>query len=127
MATADPPEKRWYKRVSDGQLGWMVEVNGKDVIRLDRGKSEELVPYRDSIWQPVDSDRPVTRQQVARIAFDADRQLCRQLALHGEARIEWASLTDKARISFVKDGPPADPPMRRKFYEHIMAFFPKQV
>lgn len=105
----------------------MVEVNGKEVIRLDRGKSEELVPYRDNIWQPVDSDRPVTRQQVARIAFDADRQLCKQLALHGEARIEWASLTDAARIKFVKDGPPADPPLRRKLYEAILGCFPKQV
>lgn len=125
---ADPPKVRWYRRKTDGQLGFMVEVDGKEVIRLDRPSEPGAVErFSDQRWEPVSVDRPVNRSQVARIAFAADRALCLMLALHGEARKEWVGLSDKERIAFVQGGPPADPPLRRELYQAIVALFPNQV
>jgi hypothetical protein len=121
----DPPRKRWYRSKRDGQLGYMVERHGREMIKLDRPAQDLVEPFNSSMWEPVSADRPVTRQQVARIAFEADRALCRMLAIHGESRKEWIGLSDKDRIAWVANGPPADPPIRRRFYEHVVAFWPE--
>lgn len=122
----NPPAKRWYKRKSDGQLGYMTEVNGREMIRLDRPNDPTaVVPYSED-WDPVSSDRPISKHQVAKIAFAADRALCLVLAKHAEAKEEWVGLTDAKRLKFVKEGPPADPPLRRELYEAIVARFPNQ-
>jgi len=125
-AAADPPKVRWYKRKSDGQLGYMVDQHGREAIRLDRPAQVIVEPYTDSKWEPVSAERPVTKAQVARIAFAADRALCLMLALHGEARKEWVGLSDKDRIEWVANGPPADPPLRRAMYQAILALFPNR-
>lgn len=121
-----PPPRRWFKRRSDGQLGYLVERHGKEMIKLDRPAEDAVEPI-GARWEPVSSDRPVSRQQVARIAFGADRDLCRMLALHGEARKEWASLTDRERINWVANGPPAEPPLRRELWDAVMGVFPGAV
>jgi hypothetical protein len=126
MAT-DPPPLRWYKSKRDGQLGYMVERHGREMIRLDRPAQDLVEPYSDALWEPVSSERPVNRAQVARIAFAADRALCQMLALHGEVRKEWVGLTDKERAAWVANGPPADPPMRQALYRLIVGFFPGAV
>lgn len=127
LPRADPPKVRWYRRRSDGQLGFMVDRHGREMIKHDRTAQDVVEPYDSNRWDPVSTDRPVNRAQVARIAFAADQQLCRMLALHGEARKEWASLSDKDRIAWVAGGPPADPPLRRELYLAIVGLFPDQV
>jgi hypothetical protein len=119
----DPPTKRFYRRRSDGQLGYMVERHGREMIKLDR-KHDEVEPFSTAKWEPVSADRPISKAQVARIAFDADRALCKMLALHGEARKEWIGLSEQERIAWVSNGPPAEPPMRQEFYKLIVGFFP---
>lgn len=120
----DPPSRRWYRRRTDGQLGYMVERHGREMIKLDRPKDDAVEPFNSQLWEPTSSERPITRQQVARIAFDADRALCKMLALHGEARKDWLDLSDPQRLAWIAEGPPANPPLRRAFYQHILAFFP---
>lgn len=120
----DPPARRWYRDKQTGQLGYMVERHGREMIKLDRPAQDLVEPFNAGKWEPISSDRPVSRAQVARIAFEADRALCRMLALHGEARKEWLSLSDKDRIAWVANGPPADPPLRRALHAAITGLFP---
>lgn len=119
-----PPPRRWYRRKLDGQLGYMVEEHGREMIRLDRpGDKAALAPFRENTWDPVSSDRPLNRAQVAKIAYGADVLLCKVIGNH-EVRKEWASLSDKERQKWVKDGPAPDPPIRRDLYERIVGLFP---
>lgn len=106
-----PPSKReWYKSSTTGDRGWLVkrEVDGKEksFIKLDRPMRETLLPFTKTQWLPVGEYRPMTRQQLAQVAFEADKKLCFFLGKQHRSRTDWASLSDEDRIEFVKNGPP---------------------
>lgn len=115
----DPHDRQWFRQARDGQLGWMVRRNGQDYIRLDRPQQEILRPYRKSEWIAEEEIRPMTRAQLAQVAFEADRALCRFLGDHGQAKAEWLSLRDEARRTWIEEGP-SSRLERRKLYQAIM-------
>lgn len=120
--TWDPPseeERVYYRDIQTGDLGYMVRREGKACIRLDRPLQEIIRPYRKNQWKPDVEHRPLTKFQVTRIAFEADRQLCLTLGLHDKAKREWMSLTDEQRIAW-SDGGPTDKVERVKLYRSVM-------
>lgn len=119
------PKRRWCRSHSDGQLGYVVEKedsNGvvRQMFRLDRPQEELLRPYNENNFTD-EADRPITKMQRARIAYESDRAL--RMAL-GEAQLgipEWVALKDEQRIKFRDNGPNGD--QRAALYDVIMAHF----
>lgn len=115
----EPRDRVWYEHRQTGDRGWMVRRDGKDWIRLDRGpRVERLQPVNPAAWRQVNDYRPMTEHQLAQVAFEADRKLCFFLGQHERSRKEWESLSDKARIRYVKEGPGGD--HRQVLYDAIM-------
>jgi hypothetical protein len=86
------------------------------MIRMDRGESvEELRVPNDRDWIPKDDVRPITRAELARIAFAADHQYCIAMGLHDLAKKDWLSLSDQNRRIWIEKGP-KEPPTRRLLY-----------
>ena len=100
----EPSERKFYRSSVDGQRGYLVRREGKDIIRLDRPMEEILKPFNES-WRADMQVYPVSEHQVARIAFIADRALCGVLGRHDLERDDWLSLHEKARIKWMKEGP----------------------
>lgn len=127
MKSKDPPDptpdKRVYYRHRDtGQLAYLVERGGGTRIKLDRGGPEIVRAFHPQEWNPERELRPLTRAQVAQVAFEADRRTCFFLGLHEDARREWHDLRDEERIRYVDQGP-SSPELRRKVYAHVMQAF----
>lgn len=97
-------ERSYYRHARTGDLGYLVRKDGKDCIRLDRPMEELYQPMTDA-WVREDEHVPFSRFQVATVAWDADKALCRILGQHVEARSEWSSQSDKERIYFMARGP----------------------
>jgi hypothetical protein len=65
-------------------------------------------------WTPEVVRRELSKFAIARVAFEADKALCKELGLHGVARRIWDKLTDAQRQAFVKDGPVGQHAGRRR-------------
>lgn len=102
----------------DGQLGYVIELEGRLWVRLDRRGENRLLPYHEQQWTP-DKEPPITPIQAARICHDADRAW---RLVHGEYGLkEWASLREPERLAWLK-GPPWDAdPRRMKLYGSVLA------
>jgi hypothetical protein len=115
-----PSDREWFSDAKTGDRGWLVRRDGRQYVRLDRGENETLRPYQEHGWIPLKEVRPLTRMQLSQVAFEADRKLCFYLGLHNEARREWLSLSDEARIKWMAKGPAGGHPARVKLWRHVM-------
>lgn len=105
LLTANMTDRIYYRNTTTGERGWLVERDSKQYMQLNRPAEEILLPYRPAEWVPERDTRPLTRQQCAQVAFEADKMLCLFLGLHREAKRQWLSLTDEDRIAWCKHGP----------------------
>lgn len=114
-----PHERTYFRHHYTGDLGWMVRRDGGDSIRLDRPNQEIIRPYRSGEWLPQKEVRQMTEMQMAQIAFEADRALCRFIGEHERANREWLSVKEEKRIAWMRQGP-ASPLIRRAMWEAVM-------
>lgn len=117
----DPPEheRTYYRSANDGQLGWLVIREGRQMIKLDRGSQDLCVRYNASDWLLEREHRPLTRVQAAQVAYEADIKLCLLLG-DFEPRRQWNMLPEERRITFANSGPPAKPAVRAHLFKGIM-------
>lgn len=100
----------------DGQLGFVVEDEGRLWVRLDRRGENRMLPYHEAQWVP-DSEPPITPMQLARVCHDADRTW---RIVHGEYAVkEWISLPEKDRLAWLKGPPAGCDPRRVKLYTAV--------
>ena len=99
------PARSYYRHRQDGNLGYLVQRQGRLYVRLDRPGDPAERPFHDAEWIAEEEVRPLTRMQVARVAFEADKMLCISFGLHKEGRAEWMNLRDDDRIAFMQEGP----------------------
>lgn len=120
-ATTDPtPDKReWYSHVRTGELGYMVKREGALCVKLDRPNQDIVKPYREAEWRRENDHRPLTRQHLALVCFAADRELCRALGMHEQAKRDWLSLTTEQRVAWMDTGP-QKPAERARLWATIM-------
>lgn len=112
-------EKIWYRHVVSGELGYLVEREGVEMIRLNRPNEEIYRPLRTGEWT-IDRDvRPLTKHQLVRIAWAADRELCRHLGLDDHGRTQWIDLPEEKRLAWAA-GEGIKPPIRRKLRNAIL-------
>lgn len=104
--TPVPEHQRLYYRHKDtGDLGYLVQVDGRPKIRLDRPNQVMLRPFSDQVWVPDDTARTLQPMQKATVAFMADKQLCLVLGLASEAKRDWTRMRDSERIEWLRNGP----------------------
>ena len=120
-ATTDPtPDRReWYSHVRTGEKGYLVVRDGARHIKLDRPNQDIVKPYRESEWHRDNEHRPLTRQHLGLVAFAADRELCRSLGMHEQAKRDWLSLTTEQRVAWMDSGP-GKPAERARLWSAIM-------
>lgn len=98
-------ERKYYRSSVDGQLGYLVERDGKHFIKLDRPQEEILRPWSEgNSWIPEVEKRPLSKAQVAKICFDADKAYCQAVGVFLPKR-DWLDLSDKQRILWMESGP----------------------
>jgi hypothetical protein len=117
-----PEERKYFRNSRSGNLGYLVRRAGKDMIRLDRPNEEILSPYTpgQGLWEPDHDYGAMSVLQMARVAFEADKQLCYYLGMHEQAKKEWLSLTDEQRQLWMTQGPTKHP-VRASLYAHVVA------
>lgn len=114
-----PAEREYFRNGKQGDRGYLVRRQGKDVIRLDRPNQEILYP-KSPDWIADEYGTLLLESQVAHIAFAADRAACAAAGLFADSRKSWQDLSDRERIKFMADGPPRTHPVRGVVYDAIM-------
>lgn len=113
-----PDERTYYRSGQDGQRAYLVKRGGKDMLRLDR-PMEELLRSLDASWQPDHRAYAFTEYQVAQVAHEAHRSLCRLLGKYQDAEKDWLSLKEQDRIKWMEVGPESGD-IRDDLYDAIM-------
>ena len=120
-----PYEREYYIRKTDGQRGWLVKDTGKEMIRLDRGEQNRLlVPFTKNMWKPMGHSGVATLTRMAKVAFEADKELQVILGRPMSERREWASLRPQERAAW-SDVPTFNNPIRDGLYRAIMEHLSK--
>lgn len=99
----------------DGLLGRKTK-DGQQVV-TDEGSTERFDPKR---WKVVLPPHRREKADLVRIAFEADRELCRLLGLNDKAAKDWQSLSADERSRWILVGP-TEPPVRRRLYLATLA------
>lgn len=113
----DPtPDRRvYYRNNTSGDRGWMVKRYGADHVKMDRGPgSDETRPFRHEEWTLEETKRGMNAHEIAQVAFEADKRLCRALGLFKASKVDWLNLHDAERLRWVGKGPEAGSDPRRK-------------
>lgn len=113
--------REFYRSALNGDVGHLVFRDGKQYIRVNRPGDDVLRVFKPDQWIKEAEHRPLSIAQVAAVAFEADRALCRSIGLHGEAQQQWLNLPERKRIAWMQNGPPTDQGPRRSLYEHVIA------
>lgn len=98
------------RRASDGQLGFLIEEDGKHLVKLDRRAEKLVEPYTPHRWL-VDETARLTQHHIAVISYAADRQLREARGEYGCK--EFRALPENDRIEWMKHGPPKDADVER--------------
>lgn len=89
----------------DGQLGWLVEHEGRTAVRLDRAQMQLIVPYREGQWLE-DIEPRLGPIQKARVLHDADRAL--RLAMGSYGIPDWRELKQEQQQVWMNEPKDAD-------------------
>ena len=114
-------EKTWVRHRLTGDLGWLVKENGVTKVHLDR-LIVNLKDYRPSEWKIDHQKRPMTRYQLAQVAFEADKMLCRSLGIQQSTQ-RWETMSWEDRGRWRDQGPAArggKPSPRQTLWSAIM-------
>jgi hypothetical protein len=112
-------ERIKYRSRTTGDRGYVYQDGDRTRIRLDRVNEDVTRPFVAGEWIEEVEIRNFTPMQMAQVAFVADRQLCTFLGLHTDAKLDWISRKEEARIKFMKSGPPGDD-IRHELFTAIM-------
>lgn len=105
MSSAAAQPRLYYRHVTQGHLGYLVQKDGRDYIQFDRVGEPVLRHFKHEEWIAEAEPRPLSDIAIARIAYEADRALCRALGMPQTK--DWLNLHDDERVSFLHNGPPS--------------------
>ena len=111
-------DRCWVTHVQSGEKGWIVRRVGRVCVKLNRPSCDSTRPYRAVDWKPDLAHRPLSKIQIARIAFEADRQLLHEIGERVKSRRSWNALNEKQRSAWMDKGP-ARPKLRAELYERV--------
>jgi hypothetical protein len=111
-------ERQWYRSTINGERGYLTEVNGRQVIRLDRPDDTMPRTYDSASWQPEAPRKPLNKATVAQVTLAADVALCRGLGLVKLAGRKWNTMSDAQRIEWIQSGPDKHF-LRKRIYKYL--------
>lgn len=112
-----PQDRLYYREKMTGRVGFLVRREGVDVVRLEGIEPEQTKPL-DYQWEPARKFRSLRKPNVAQIAFEADRCLCRFIQRHEHVHRKWHELSEAQRERWLERGP-KDHPLRAKLFKAI--------
>jgi hypothetical protein len=89
-------QQQRVRRTTDGQLGFLIEEDGKQRVKLDR-RTGETVPYHPTTWVPDVAPR-LNEAQLSRILYGADREL--RIARGEYSVLEWTRMHERDRVGW---------------------------
>lgn len=104
---SEPHEREYVRHKVSGNLGYVFvdPVSGETKVRLDRASEVIEQKYDQNLWEPDERQRPWTRHQAAKVAFEAHRALCMLQGRPAEARKTWLDLSQTEAASWARNGP----------------------
>lgn len=117
-------EKQWVRSRTTGDLGYLIkDPSGVLKVRRDSPNDPSEFLYTEEGWDLERPPRRLQQQQIAKVAFEADRAVCQMLGLYMEARIDWAKLLPGERLAWAQRGPKGKPheAIRMSVWEATMA------
>jgi len=100
----DDDVRTWVRDKSTGDLGYLVTEGGLQKVHLDRPMVANLIPYDTRRWAVEPERRPMTRYQLAAVAYDADQALCRSMGIQASGK-PWSLMTPDQRMEWRDHGP----------------------
>lgn len=64
-----------------------------------------MEPGEGGEWRLDQQVHPINSYQLAQVAFEADRMLCRVTGRTLEGKKEWLSLKEQERVAWLQNGP----------------------
>ena len=120
MSTA---ARRYFRHHMTGDKGFLVEVDGQEMIQYERGPSvNERVPYREGQWREEVDYKPLTKFQIGQLAYECDLGLRRIARVGPRDPKEWMALRDGERAAWTENGPPKADTERRMMWDLVQAF-----
>lgn len=110
------PQRSYFRHVKTADRAYLVEVNGVQMIKLDRPQEDIVKPFVPETWVPDGETRPLTRAQVAMCIKKFDQQLCHFLGHVKLARQNWEDMPEKERVQWIRGTGPEKPRIRQKAY-----------
>lgn len=116
-----PNHRIYYRHATTGDRGYLVKRFGADHIKYDRVGPDQTMPFRPEDWNEETARRAFQEHEVAKVAFAADKELCRALGKVREANRNWLDVPEAERIRFVTSGPLVPPRhLRARLYRAIV-------
>ena len=119
MKAFEATGRRFLRNATTGDLGELVERDGKKVVVYPGRKMEQPIIYKEHEWYDEATPRALTVLQCAEIAFAADQRLLYFLGDLPRSRKTWLSLSPEERTKFAEEGP-HEPMERRLVWRLIM-------
>lgn len=99
-------ERVFYRHRDTGELAYLVKLDGKLKLRMNRPGETILKAFSEELWVKEEAARyDLAPMQRAKVAFAADKELCMLLGLPTLARRDWLKMRDHERIAWMSNGP----------------------
>ncbi len=94
-----------YRSTTTGDRGYLVEVDGKKYIDLDRPSHSSRRLYKERDWIKEDEHRPLLPQQIWHVYFQAEKYLRIALGDPKGNKMDWMMMDNNTRGEWVREEP----------------------
>jgi hypothetical protein len=98
-------DKAYYRSRATGDLGYLVEREGKTWVKLDRAGPETLKEFAEQQWIVEEHRSPLNPQQLGKLTYEIDQLLCRAVGRGQEAKQDWIAKQNEEQQEWVDVGP----------------------
>jgi len=92
-----------YRSTTTGDKGFMMEVDGKKYIELDRPSQQVRRLYKEKDWIKEDEHRPLLPQQIGRIHFEAQKYLLIAVGDPEGHKMDWLMMQNQDRNDWMQE------------------------
>lgn len=112
-------EREYYRSNVTGDLGYLVERDGKSWVKLDRSGPEVLKEFSEGLWAEELHRAPLNQQQLGKLAYEFDQLLCRTLGRGQEANRDWIAMQNEEKATWMTIGP-CDSGIRDALFDAVL-------
>ena len=113
-----PSERKYYRHRMTGDRAYRVLVDGVPYMKFGSGPQDRHTLYKEGEWTEDTADYPMSRMQLAEMAYLLVCRYYYYAQNHAKARRKWETLREEERIHFMNHAP--EDLKAKKFYEAVM-------